>query len=42
MIQFKVPGTALELPKVWESLLEQNASGARVLSQEDFLKEFGQ
>ncbi|WP_408981245.1 hemagglutinin repeat-containing protein [Pseudomonas sp. B21-028] len=35
------PGTALELPKMWESLLEKNSSNARVYSQEAFLKEFG-
>lgn len=35
------PGTALELPKIWESLLEKNSSNARVYSQEAFLKEFG-
>ena len=35
------PGTALELPKVWESLLEKHSSNARVYSHEEFLKEFG-
>ncbi|MNB73679.1 Hemolysin precursor [compost metagenome] len=35
------PGTALELPQIWESLLEKNSSNARVYSQEAFLKEFG-
>lgn len=34
------PGTALELPKVWDKLLENSSSKARVLSAEDFLKEF--
>ncbi|NWD67998.1 filamentous hemagglutinin N-terminal domain-containing protein [Pseudomonas gingeri] len=35
------PGTALELPKVWEALLEKSSSNARVYSQSEFLKEFG-
>ncbi|MCU1706856.1 cell surface protein, partial [Xanthomonas hortorum pv. pelargonii] len=35
------PGTALELPRMWESLLEEHSSGARVYSQSEFLKEFG-
>jgi len=35
------PGVALELPKVWESLLEKNSSNARVYSHDEFLKEFG-
>ncbi|NYF22157.1 filamentous hemagglutinin [Xanthomonas sp. JAI131] len=35
------PGTSLELPKMWESLLEKHSSGARVYSQSEFLKEFG-
>jgi hypothetical protein len=35
------PGTALELPKIWESLLENNSSNARVLTQSEFFKEFG-
>lgn len=35
------PGTALELPKVWEPLIENNSSNARVLSQDEFFKEFG-
>lgn len=35
------PGTALELPKVWESLLEQHSSSGRVYSRSEFLKEFG-
>nr|WP_314489732.1 DUF637 domain-containing protein [uncultured Pseudomonas sp.] len=35
------PGTALELPRVWESLLEKNSRNARVYSQDEFLKEFG-
>ncbi|ODS22572.1 hypothetical protein AB835_13445 [Candidatus Endobugula sertula] len=34
------PGTAIQLPKVWESLLENNSSNARVLTQDEFLKEF--
>ena len=36
------PGVALELPKMWESLLERNSSNARIYSHEDFLKEFGE
>ena len=35
------PGTALELPKVWESLLEKHSSNARIYAHEEFLKEFG-
>ncbi|MCC4598361.1 hypothetical protein NRY95_00990 [Xanthomonas campestris pv. phormiicola] len=35
------PGTSLELPKMWESLLEKHSSGACVYSQSEFLKEFG-
>ncbi|QDD92114.1 hypothetical protein CCZ28_17130 [Pseudomonas oryzihabitans] len=35
------PGIALELPKIWESLLEKHSSNARVYSHEEFLKEFG-
>ncbi|WP_445329949.1 hemagglutinin repeat-containing protein [Xanthomonas arboricola] len=35
------PGTALELPKVWESLLENGSRNARVYTHDEFLKEFG-
>ncbi|WP_423173557.1 hemagglutinin repeat-containing protein [Stenotrophomonas maltophilia] len=35
------PGTALELPAMWESLLKQHSRNARVYSQKEFLKEFG-
>lgn len=34
------PGTALELPKVWEALIEKHSSYARIYSQDEFLKEF--
>ncbi|VVO55640.1 hypothetical protein PS847_00518 [Pseudomonas fluorescens] len=34
------PGYSLELPKIWESLLENSASNARVYTQDEFLKEF--
>jgi hypothetical protein len=34
------PGYSLELPKVWESLLEKNSSNARVYTQAEFFKEF--
>lgn len=34
------PGFSLELPKVWETLLESNASNARVYTQDEFFKEF--
>nr|WP_232924766.1 hemagglutinin repeat-containing protein [Pseudomonas cichorii] len=34
------PGYSLELPKVWESLLEKSSSNARVYTQDEFLKEF--
>ncbi|PBP75056.1 hypothetical protein CCL15_04560 [Pseudomonas syringae] len=36
------PGYSLELPKVWESLLEKNSSNARVYTQDEFFKEFKQ
>ena len=32
--------TALELPKIWDSLIQENSSKARVLTQEQYLKEF--
>jgi len=32
---------ALELPKIWDSLIQENSSKARVLTQEQYLKEFG-
>ncbi|MEA9677014.1 hypothetical protein VDF37_20630, partial [Xanthomonas campestris pv. raphani] len=35
------PGTALELPRMWEPLLEKHSSRARIYSQSEFLKEFG-
>lgn len=35
------PGLALELPKVWDSLLERHSGNARIYSQDEFLKEFG-
>ncbi|MCG8296580.1 hypothetical protein, partial [Pseudomonas entomophila] len=35
------PGTALELPRMWEKLIEKGSSNARVYSQEEFLREFG-
>ncbi|BDU09884.1 hypothetical protein PRtIB026_A33380 [Pseudomonas sp. RtIB026] len=34
------PGTALELPRMWEALLEKGSSNARVYTQSEFLKEF--
>jgi len=34
------PGYSLELQKIWESLLENSASNARVYTQDEFLKEF--
>ncbi|KDM90062.1 hemagglutinin repeat-containing protein [Photobacterium galatheae] len=34
------PGTALELPKIWDELLEKNSSNARVLTQDEFIKEY--
>lgn len=34
------PGTALELPRMWEALLERGSSNARVYTQSEFLKEF--
>lgn len=34
------PGYSLVLPKIWESLLENSASNARVYTQDEFLKEF--
>jgi filamentous hemagglutinin len=35
------PGTALELPKMWNSLIEEHSSKAKVYTQEEFLKRFG-
>jgi filamentous hemagglutinin len=35
------PSVSLELPKVWDSLLEKHSSNARVLTQEEFFHEFG-
>ncbi|MEL7936723.1 MULTISPECIES: hypothetical protein [Pseudomonas] len=35
------PGVALELPKVWEAVLEKHSSNARVYSHDEFLREFG-
>ncbi|WP_445495105.1 hemagglutinin repeat-containing protein [Photorhabdus sp. SF281] len=35
------PSVALELPKVWDRLIEQNSSKGRVLTKEEFLREFG-
>uniref|UniRef100_UPI00235A3FC3 DUF6862 domain-containing protein n=1 Tax=Buttiauxella sp. S19-1 TaxID=941430 RepID=UPI00235A3FC3 len=32
---------SLELPKVWDRLIEQNSSKARVLTKEEFMNEFG-
>jgi len=31
----------LNLPKVWDRLIEQNSSKARVLTKEEFTNEFG-
>ena len=36
------PGYSIELPKIWESLLEKNSSNARVYTQDEFFKEFKQ
>ena len=35
------PSVSLELPKVWDKLIEKNSSNARVLTKEEFLHEFG-
>ncbi|MFK8260761.1 DUF6862 domain-containing protein, partial [Erwinia sp. AnSW2-5] len=35
------PSVSLELPKVWDRLIEQNSSKARVLTKEAFMNEFG-
>lgn len=34
------PGTAIELPKMWNSILEDGASNSRTLTSEQFLKDF--
>lgn len=34
------PSVSLELPKVWDRLIEQNSSNACVLAKEEFLNEF--
>lgn len=36
------PGLSIELPEIWNKVLEENSSKARVLTQEQFYKEFGQ
>ncbi|MEM7775302.1 MAG: DUF637 domain-containing protein [Pseudomonadota bacterium] len=36
------PGTAIELPRMWASVLERGASNSRTLTPEQFLKEFGE
>jgi filamentous hemagglutinin len=36
------PGYSLELPTMWESLLEKHLSNARVYTQDELLKEFKQ
>ncbi|OOS01767.1 hypothetical protein SAMN02745664_12611 [Moraxella cuniculi DSM 21768] len=36
------PGTSIELPKIWNSLLEEYSSRTRILSEREFLKEFGE
>lgn len=35
------PGTSIELPQIWNKVLEQNSSNARILTEEKFIKEFG-
>lgn len=35
------PSVSLELPKVWNRLIEQNSSKARVLTKDEFMNEFG-
>ncbi|WP_345828016.1 hemagglutinin repeat-containing protein [Erwinia sp. HDF1-3R] len=35
------PSVSLELPKVWDRLIEQNSSKSRVLTKEEFMNEFG-
>jgi len=35
------PGLSIELPPVWEVLLEKHSSKARVLNEKQFKKEFG-
>uniref|UniRef100_UPI001378701B VENN motif pre-toxin domain-containing protein n=1 Tax=Pantoea sp. IMH TaxID=1267600 RepID=UPI001378701B len=35
------PSVSLELPKVWDELIEKNSSNARILTKEGFLNEFG-
>lgn len=35
------PGFSLELPKVWNKVLEKNSSNAKILTEEQFIKEFG-
>lgn len=35
------PSVSLELPKVWDRLIEQNSSKARVIAKEEFMNEFG-
>src|SRR5699024_4860958 len=35
------PSISLELPKVWDRLIEQHSSKGRVLNKEEFFNEFG-
>ncbi|WP_339531046.1 MULTISPECIES: hypothetical protein [unclassified Pseudomonas] len=35
------PSISLELPKVWDKLIEQSSSKARVLTSKEFFDEFG-
>lgn len=35
------PSISLELPKLWDRLIEQNSSKARVLTSREFVDEFG-
>lgn len=35
------PGFAIELPKIWNEVLEKESSKGRVMSQDEFFKEFG-
>lgn len=35
------PGVSIELPDVWKTILEKASSNGRVMTQDEFFKEFG-
>lgn len=41
LVDINKPGFAIELPEVWNERLEKGSSKGRVMSQDEFFKEFG-